>query len=293
MVISIKKISILIVLFTYIFCLASCLKNKGYEDVITDDGAKAIAAIADAELSDFKVFALDVTPSLETINAIRIYLGERGVAKKNYTIKIVKNAGLIADYNSAHGTNFLELPANAYTGSFDIVVEAGKNTADLVLNLDKTKFDLAKSYALGLQIADASGAIINPNAKSIVVNIGLKNKWDGVYRIKGFVDHPTAAFKGPFDAPEVELQTSGPNSVTMEAQPFFNNGTLAFFGVYPTFTISEPSNAVTVTVTPVVQSAGVPYTNKYDPATKTFFCHYGYSSNTRLIFDTCYFVKPR
>jgi hypothetical protein len=83
----------------------------------------------------------------------------------------------------------------------------------------------------------------------------------------------------------------------MEAQPFFNNGALSFFGVYPVFTVNA-DNSVTVTNMPdggKAPSVSDPtYKNRYDPATKTFYISYSYNPSTpRIVYDTCTFLQAR
>lgn len=298
MIITIKNTKLLALALAATVSLSSCLKNTGYEDTITDGSPKPAVMIADAANTDFKAFALDLTPPTETLKLLDVYLGDGGPAKKDYTIKIVKNAGLISDYNSVNGTNFIEIPANAYTGTFDIPVKAGTNLGSLSITLDKTKMDLTKNYALGLQIADASGAVINPNANYIIVNVGLKNKWDGVYSVKGrMLRAGDAVLSGPHGPKEFNFATSGPTSIEMvEAHPWANgSGSTLPGGYQPRLTLNTTTNLVTINSANGLISGTTTYTHRYDATSKTFYYEFtwGAGPSARLATDTITYLRPR
>ncbi|TAH04988.1 MAG: DUF1735 domain-containing protein [Sphingobacteriales bacterium] len=318
MIINSKHTKVLALALAATVSLSSCLKNTGYEDALTDNPAAAVM-IADAASEDSKSFALNSTPLQEKFDAIRIFLGDQGLAKKDYLIKVSKNAGLIADYNTANSTGYIELPANAYTGSFDVTVKAGTNVVDLPITLDKTKIDLSSSYALGLQIADASGAVINPNANKIVIIIGVKNKYDGVYTFKGRIatevpgDRPASFLNQPFTYPvDIELITSGASSVKMRNpafglegfHPLINNGGISGFGstrpeyvfdnadklvsvanIYP-----NPTNGRAFIANPAIT------TNRYVAGSKTVYAGYFMtqpSFQPLPLYDTLIYKGPR
>lgn len=126
------------------------------------------------------------------------------------------------------------------------------------------------------RIVDKSGAPI-PNASII---------------IKGTKNTTVADADGNFT-----IKVNRGAMLTVSAQPFFNNGALSFFGVYPVFTVNA-DNSVTVTnlpdggMAPSVSDPG--YKNRYDPATKTFYISYSYNAAApRIIYDTCTFLQPR
>jgi hypothetical protein len=140
--------------------------------------------------------------------------------------------------------------------------------------------------------------------------ISVKNKYDGVYHLKGFytrTDNPP--YNGPYET-DVEMVTTGPNSVAMYwpdfgdyYQPFSNNGTLtafsnvapeAFFNTNDQVTsinniTGDPVNGPFMTVYPGANSR---YVNGTTPV---IYLKYYYNTNpaNRIFADTLIYTGPR
>jgi Domain of unknown function (DUF1735)/Domain of unknown function (DUF4361) len=293
---SVSKYSMLAGLASALLLLASCLKeSKGFLD-IKNDAQRAVIEMP-AGANEINSIALDVLPQPQDVNLVEVRVASVSTVDRAYPVKLRLNPTLISDYNALHGTAYTEAPPAAIViSSLSLVVPAGERSAFLKVKVDAGAL-LGGSYALGFSIADAGDAIISENFKNVLVAVIAKNKYDGVYRVRGRVIHPNAALTGPYPEDEWDLVTTGQFTVRLEpGQPVASNGQLTYFStVIPAFTVNEPANTVSVTqgggtVTPEIP-AGT--SNTYDPAAKTFYIYYEWSGGTRRAWDTCTYVRPR
>jgi hypothetical protein len=155
--------------------------------------------------------------------------------------------------------------------------------------------------------------VLSASQNQVAVEIGAKNQWDGVYKVKYRLFHPTnPGITGNGTIPEWDFLTSGPTSIDWDfATVFINfptNG-LTYFGdatgpslqvrmtVNPDNTVSLTnvgSQAIALAFPPLVVPPGV--TNRYDPATKTFYVAYTWTpagAGTREKYDTLTYIRPR
>lgn len=278
-----------IVLFT------SCIKEK-YSAELDYNTDRLVTEFTQGR-EEIVVLSLDALPATQTIDLAELKASSRSKFSGSYTVQLIQNNTLIADYNTNNGTSYTEAPANAiqvqalsYTLSADqrsVKIRATVNTSNLI----------AGEYAIGLSIAQVSNGEISGVAKNMLVAVSVKNQYDGVYRVYGYFSHPNPANTGAFDADGIEFITAGSTSVDMYdpssggGQPFIGG----FFAVYPNITVNPATNAVTVTV-PGQSTAIHPNgaQSRYDPASKTFYIYYGYNSGApRLAWDTCVYQGPR
>lgn len=260
--------------------IASCTKTE----IKYEENRPTIVRTPDAE-NEINVVARDVVPTMEEFDLLTL---DRSSTKPedlntSLTVKVAKLNTLINDYNTAHTTSYIEVPAAAYTLSVDlnnIVFAPGEFIKKIKIKVDKAQLDLSKQYALGFTITEVgSGAKISTN-KSALFSIGIKNKYHGEYHATGIFHHPTA---GDRTIDELKnLITSGANSVKA------NLGDLGGAGYQMTLTVDPVTNNVTITpagVTPNINQSWGP--NYYNPATKTFHLHYSYNTAApRIVEET-------
>jgi hypothetical protein len=153
-------------------------------------------------------------------------------------------------------------------------------------------------YILPLTITDGGGQKIS-NYKTILLNIQAKNQYDGTYSVKGSVLRvnggvPDVVLGGPYKSGlTTVLSTTGANTVAYTQT--WANGSEAG-GVNPLqFAVDPATNKVTVSTVVNPTLANDPtYNNRYDPATKTFYLSYTWSTpGTRGATDTLTYVGPR
>ncbi len=154
---------------------------------------------------------------------------------------------------------------------------------------------IGQSLAFGFTIASVQepGYTISGNLNNAVINLLIKNIYDGTYLANGELIHPSIG--GSFSNKKVILYTSAATAVDMsDGQPGVG-GTL---GAYPRLTVDPVTNKVVVTSSDPTLTYNGPsdptYPNRYDPSTKTFFINYGYTTSApREAWDTLVYQGGR
>ena len=277
-----------------------CVKHDDFYKENTDESnRKTVVQIQGAE--DIIQYSRDVKATNDTFVLIdlRRYPNSQSGLNEPLTVKLVKNPTLIADYNAANGTNFIELPANSYTILGDInniTFQPGEAIKEIKISVNQSLLDLTESYAIAFSIADAgTGAIINSSLKNGLYNIGIKNPYEAEYTTSGFFFHPSA----PRALDDVKyLYTVSATRCLAPLADLYGAGYYFWFDVSPTNTLinwdctpqapphsgfftSDNPGAIAY---PGPELPGTPpyvqttYNNTYDPAAKTFWMHYGYGS---------------
>src|SRR6185503_19733640 len=173
-------------LLVLVVLITSCEKTE----VKYEPDRKTIVKIKDAE-NEITQKARDVLPTIDEFILIDVRRDPTQPSDLNQplTVKLQADPSLIAGFNTAHGTSLLVLPSAWYTLSEDITnitFAAGEDIKTIKIKLNKTSMDLSQRYALAYKITDAgSGAVISNALKEAIYEIGVKNKWDGAYRITG------------------------------------------------------------------------------------------------------------
>jgi hypothetical protein len=232
-----------------------------------------------------------------------------GELNKTITVKIKNDPTILAAYNSAHGTSFQQLPAAAYRVNaanpfngteWTVTFNSGEHAKPILIDLDVSLLDLSKQYALGFTITDASGAKISNGLASALVEVGAKNKYDGIYTVvSGLVTRYLSpgvpandALSGPVGGNlDVSLVTVGANAVAFQGSggPVglmwangSNSGVAGIDGLRAT--IDPATNLVTMSSSGNASLVNWPgKINRYDPATKTFYLafHWNPTANKR------------
>ena len=268
------------------------------------------------------VAALDISNTVITVEILEVRRDATSPADLNrvQTVKIAKSNSVLSDLSGAAVTElprdlYQSHPDNPFDGQFwTITFKPGEFVQHLKINLKTIDLVTLGRVGLGFQLASAdNGAVLSADQNQVAVEIGAKNQWDGVYRVKYRLFHPTnPGITGNGTIPEWDFLTSGPTSIDWDfATVFINfptNG-LTYFGdatgpslqvrmtVNPDNTVSLTnvgSQAVALAFPPLVVPPGV--TNRYDPATKTFYVAYTWTpagAGTREKYDTLTYIRPR
>lgn len=299
--------------------LASCVKDDYYSaETGGESNRKTVVQIIGA--ANLMTFARDVSPAIDTFILIdvRRYPNSEAELNQALTVKLQVSPTVITNYNTANGTNFVQLPSTAYTFLTDInnlTFQPGEAIKEIKIRVDKNQLDLSKQYALGVTINDpGANAVANTSLKNAIYSIGVKNKYDGTYSLRFSFYHPSASPDYGSSTATVELHTTGANSVKMYwpdaggyFAPILSGGQLSYFGAQePNFTVDPVTNKVTVNNSAVggtvVYTTPASYNSRYDPATKTFYIRYGYNYSAGDVFnsatnrewtDTLKYIGPR
>jgi hypothetical protein len=241
-----------------------------------------------------------------TLDFGKIFLSAPEPADADITVKIRLNNTLIADYNNTNGTNFVAPPAAALVMPLSYTIPRGTREVTIPAALKLALIDLANSYAIGLTVESVSGVggvNINRTYENMLFGLIIKNQYDGLYRVKGYGDHPNPALTGPFSLTPCSpgwfsLATSGANSVDLKpGQPTTNGGATTYFTtVVPRFSVDPATRAVTViggaTGNAVTYDPQPGYNSRYDVPSKTFFVKLGWLGS-RIYTDTLIYCGPR
>lgn len=186
-------------------------------------------------------------------------------------------------------------PKEAGSGGIDsfyrITMVAGEIAKGINITIpDATLLDPSTVYGLGFKIVtvDAGGRISNASQR-IVAAIGAKNIYDGVYELTFSNYHPTLNPGYDGDVTEVQMITTGANTVKIFwpdaagfANPAILSGTFSYFGAQePEYTVNTTTNKVTVqnafagATTFYTMNPG--FNSFYDPGTKVIQAKWGYS----------------
>jgi hypothetical protein len=272
---------------------------------------------ADKKSSAYKLINIDLvsTPQSFEMIELRRDVANNADLNKPLTVTIANDPGAVSSFDllqpmvSLPAGSFapeapITLVGNDYTVSFD----AGEFSKVIKIKvLNATALDLSRRYGLGFKITslEGEGTIANLES-SFVIELGVKNQWDGVYSIVGDFAHPTACLVGPFFTSttggprEIELVTIGPNTLkrnlagreNLTVWDHCNSVATYFTAVSPRYQVNS-DNSITVLDGPGTTVVWDYYPGTaYDPATKTFNLHYGYSG-TRIINETLKYLRPR
>jgi hypothetical protein len=279
-----------------------CLKDKGYEaqDYGIQITEKKAVAFPESSSSPI-VFGINSQVTPQTVDGPAITLEQSGAAASDVHVTVTVNQTLVSD------AGLTPLPAGSFSVTpLSVTIPAGAKLSDgikVTVN-NSSLLNPTISYGVGLVItAVDNNYIIAANQKSIVVAFNIKNKYDGVYNLRGFHNRPGLDI--PYDE-EVDMITSGPNSVSMYWAPAGDyahplNGGSTYYG---TFTANFTFNPATdqliawdwspfattlpTTVDPVSNS-------RYVPATKTIYFKGWYNNNpgARAFTDTLVYLHAR
>lgn len=307
------------------------------------DGGNNPNGIPDTLNGKFAGFAmqnleLSSDPQKLIIADIRRDVPNSAELDKPMTIVVEYDPGAVSAYDPSLTPlpldAFIPDPAIPLTGNeFTINLKPGEFAKEISVTIpDVTALDLTNNYGIGLTIksVDANGKI-STLQKTMVVQIGTNNDYDGIYRLYASfarADQPTYA--GVNESPAGYYQpyylvTVGPNSVDASINTaaygivstqiiyVIGSGYTYFTGVAPRLNVEKTNNAVTVsegvaavgTSVAFTQSAAELAASKYYPngitgvanseGKKTIVAHFKWTSGTvdRIAKDTFVYIQPR
>jgi len=235
------------------------------------------------------------TSQLSPMFEIRRDCQSEAALNSTTTVILQKDDAILTAYNTANGTTFIPLPATLGTttpaagsdGKVTMIFNASEFAKSLVVTVpDATKFDFTKAYALAYKLSSVSGtgAISKGSDLEIVVQVMIKNKYDGIYEANGtMVDLTNATLLGyyPF---KYKLVTAGANSCECiefdndyPLHPISSAGAWSYYGSFGLIISFDASGSGVIsnlvnyfgvpanTRTAALDPTGV---NKWDPATK-------------------------
>jgi len=299
---------------------SACRKDpfKGKE---TLESGKTFVWITEAQVHNqfFDVFT-DIKPV--TMFSVRRDAASKADLQKAITVKLkALDQSYIDASNTKNGTDYTLMPADLYTlgaqpgvsiaANADLTLNfaAGDFAKNVIFNVDGSKVDLSKQYAVAYVITDFGGFSKKHDGggtsqDTILATVAIKNRWDGIYSATGSVtDKANSALTDinlylttnhPELAPmQYEFRTVSATTCTVfdnvlqGAYVFdISSGTANFssYGSFaPVFTFDPATNKVVSVTNYYGQPAGNgryatmdPTTpNIYDPTSKTITVSWG------------------
>jgi Domain of unknown function (DUF1735) len=285
-IISLKRpwLSAAILVLT-ISSLSSCLKDSGpVQDFgkspalvsFQYKGSGSTDMIASIPLGTNDSVGLEVTLSTSTITL-----------SSPVVVTLALDPDSLTAYNAANGTTYTMLDPADYTlpANSQVTIAPGKQIVPFVVHINESLVDFSTDPILIFKIASATGATIASNLSVIVVPVKLKNPYEGSYTVTGFFVHPSS--------PRAIKATKTLSTVNgIRSEGFVGDlGNLFQFDVDPSnnlINFASDVNPSSGFINGVDNASGDPnypgapfvhttYNNTYDPATSTFWMHYGYN----------------
>jgi hypothetical protein len=264
--------------------VSSCKKDYVFGDIVPNTD-RVIVEFTDSKSSS--VLSLNYGTQIVNTGLTELRFSPRSKLSQDAVVKFRLNTSLIADYNSANGTNVQALPPGSYTlETTELTLtqtERGKEIPIKILPSAVTGGD----YALGLSISSTTYGEISPVAHDVLVFVQVKNDYEGLYYASGqrtLYNGPTVAsgiasvfdidtdkYLYTIDQTTVETDVAdliGGGWMFLQVNPLTNQVTVMPSAVSPTFLLSNNGPCT------------------YDPVTKTFSLAYKYfnaAGNLRII----------
>ena len=261
------------------------------------------------------IAALDISTTVVTAEILEIRRDATSPADLNrvQTVKIAKSNSVLSDLSGAAVTElprdlYQSHPDNPFDGQFwTITFQPGEFVKHLKINLKTIDLTSLGRVGLGFQLASADNGAVLSEQNQVAVELGSKNKYDGIYEITGAaLREADPLLTGPFGPYERTLVTSGANSVQWVGQVLWANGANSALppGYEPEITVDPVTNLITslrspngliVMTNPVVRTDILNGTQqRYDPASKTLYFEFTYTTPTNRLFSfKAKYLRPR
>ena len=310
-----KRIKIFGLLLTAIVIAGTgCLKDKGFEDHQygindPDNSPAGIGFNLGIKLRNTAgVLVADTAQTISGLVNVMLFSGQLATADIHVTLQV--DPTIIADYDTTNGTLIEALDPTLYNFNADVVIAKGSNLAKVIVTIPTTvPLDPTKTYGIGFRITGVdAGYTIASNENRLLLEVAIKNRYDGIYSLTGF--HNRDPYNFPYNVEEYMI-TAGPNSAAFywpEKNDYGHPIGIApeqtnWYGnvVAPVVVFDLTTNEITDVYNgnsggPVISpySGSPTQHNYYDPATKTIYVSWEYNGNPlRAFFDTLVYTGVR
>ncbi len=298
---------------------ASCDKVKTVTPI--GDGGQTLVKIIDGGAPGSKKFAIDFVNIPVTITAADLRRDIPNNTELNKTMKVTvkDDTAALRAYNPA----LVYMPASWYSigattpktggtgGVFNITMNPGEHAKPIDITIpNATLLDPSTTYGLAFTITSVDAGGVISVAKTIVIEIGAKNIYDGEYLLKG--RHNRTPYDFPYQA-VMHMITTGASSVIFYWPDAGSAGHPIGTGPDPINDVSwygaaiAPNvifNPATNLVTSVFNSGGPTpidiYTGagsgvgRFEPGAKKMYVYWRYNANDlRGFMDTLTYIGPR
>jgi hypothetical protein len=277
-----KRIQLSICFLLSAALLGSCLKEK-YKVPVDDNTDRVTTEFTSARTGGNSV-ALQFGTQFIEVDLTELRIPPRAAMNKSVQVKIAENSALVV------AAGFSKLPSSAYSiVSFDYNLTPTARKMPVRIRVNPSAL-VGGSYAIGLVIQQVSEGEISQNANEIVVEVKVKNDYEGEYHATGLRllyagSTIGSGIASQFDIDDDKyLYTIDKNTVETDVADLIGSGWM-FLEIDPvTFAVTvKPS---TISPTFALSNNGP---CSYNPATRTFTLNYKYfnaAGNLRTITET-------
>jgi hypothetical protein len=277
-----KRVHLSICFLLFGALMSSCLKEK-YKLGIDENTDRVTTEFTSARTGGNSV-ALEFGTQFIEIDLTELRIPPRSAMNKSVQVKIAESNALVT------AAGYSTLPPGAYSIlAYDYTLTPTVRKFPVRVRINPAAL-VGGSYAIGLTIQQVSEGEISQNAKDIVVEVKVKNDYEGEYHATGLrllYAGPTlgSGVASQFDIDDDKyLYTIDKNTVETDVADLIGSGWM-FLEVDPaTFDVTvKPS---TISPTFLLSNNG---SCKYNPATRTFTLNYKYfnaAGNLRTITET-------
>ncbi|HYF30456.1 MAG TPA: DUF4361 domain-containing protein [Chitinophagaceae bacterium] len=278
-----KRTSVLLLLsMTVLF--SACIKEK-YTIPIDDNTDRVLTEFTSAK-DGVNSLALDFGTQMVEVDLTELRIPPRSSMANSVQVKIAVNNALATNEGFA-----IPSPGTYSLVTTDYTLTPTNRKVKVRLKVNPSGL-IGDSYAIGLTIQQVSSGEINQAAKDIVIELKVKNDYEGEYAATGLLTayagaNNTFPVSSLFDIDEDKyLYTIDQTTVETTA------GFTAFTGAWMFLKIDPVTNNVTVmpsTLGPTFPTLSNNGPCAYDPATRTFTLNYKYFNgvgNLRTISET-------
>jgi hypothetical protein len=256
-----KYLSILLIALTATG-LTSCLKDgkvnlpEGGSPPVVEFSTNLFASPSSDPASPVAVYTKSY--SLGAVANLEINIGYTGgsPAPQDITVTLDTAGNKTTPYNEFTGEHYTNVPANAFVLPSSVVIKKGENLAKLTIQIKPDLFDLTANYVLPLHIASTTLGQVSGNYGTILIAVGAKNKYDGVYTVTGtLVDNAAPTITGLYPSKYQLITQSATKVAQYDAYTFgdfyhlINSaGATNVYGSFaPVFTFDDAGNITAVT----------------------------------------------
>ena len=296
------KIIQAIFLAAAVFAMGSCLKDNIGENWTSSLKGKMYAEIPDYGVQVFVIqpvaadqifkFLVNIATDALPSSDIKVSLGVDLAALEAYNQELHTDTSIHYSYQFFPGAVILDP---------ELTIKAGTRNTYCHIKLPRADtLNLNNKYLVPVTITSVTtGVVIAENKKTVLYTLPLANKWEGTYKMKGYVlREGDPVLTGYYSGRTVKLATNGPNSVIMTTllQWADDGGTIGGIGNW-IITINESATPNPITVSdptnPAVKNLPT-YPNRYDPSSRTFYMsvYWGTGPTNRATVDTLVYSGP-
>lgn len=247
----------------------------------------------------FKLVSLDLSTTSQTFAVLDVYRDANSEEALNSVTHVVITEDptlLTTGYTALPSSSFMADPANPKVGnSYTLTFNPGEFYKQVKITIPNASLlDPNKKYGMGFKLSavDNNGKISATSDQKVLVEVGLKNKWDGVYTVlSGFVQRYTApgvptvgdALNGSVAGQaDLILTTVGANTIEITNLRWATPSTSTVAGIDNLrATIDPVTNEVTMFALGNSTLANwETKENRYDPLTKTFYLNFRWNPLT-------------